>query len=302
MSRRVPRGTGAGQPPRAPFDLIDELSCYYDTLSEPNNVHLEVLVPGPVDYPALRQAVAGALAATPRARGRMVAGRAFRFRYTWEFPSVPDVDPVSHAEWSDEAGLAAARGRFLASSPPLRVSPPVRLLLASGPGVSCVILNAHHAAMDGMSGLELLRDIAARYRTLTGDPECPGTPAGMPPGPGQAAEAPVPPVSSGTVPSGTVSSGTVSSGTPRLPSSPTSPPRARAATGSPLSRRAHRARTGTARTPGWLRAATAALGRHPQGAGRDGERHAHRRADRDDQQVERGSPQGTPPDQHHASR
>lgn len=187
MRRRAPRGTDAGQPPRAPFGPTDELSCYYDTRSEPNNVHLEVLVPGPVDYLTLRQAVAGALAAAPRARARMAPGRAFRRRYTWEFPPVPDADPVSHAAWSDERELAATRARFLASSPPLRTSPPVRLLLASGPGGSCVMLNAHHAALDGMSSLELLRDIAARYLAITGDPACPGTAAGIPPVSGPAA-------------------------------------------------------------------------------------------------------------------
>jgi NRPS condensation-like uncharacterized protein len=167
---RKPRGTDPGQLPRSPFGLIDELSCYYDTPAEPNNEYFEVLVPGSIDYPGLRQAVAGALAAAPRARGRMAAGPAFRFRYTWEFPPVPDIDPVSHTTWSDEHELAAARVRFMASSPPLRTSPPVRLLLASGPGASCVILNAHHAAMDGVSCVELLRDIAVRYHAIAGPP------------------------------------------------------------------------------------------------------------------------------------
>jgi len=169
VSRRLPRGTDLGQPPRSPFDLIDELSCYYDTPAEPNNELFEVLVPGSIDYQVLRQAVAGALAAAPRARGRMAAGRAFRRRYMWEFPPVPDVDPLSHATWSDEDELLAVRIRFLASAPPLHTSPPVRLLLASGPGASCVILNAHHAAMDGVSCVELLRDIAVRYQAITGD-------------------------------------------------------------------------------------------------------------------------------------
>ena len=127
-------------------------------------------LPGAIDYPALRQAVAGALAAAPRARGRMAAGRALRRRYTWEFPPVPDIDPLSQSTWSDEQELAVIRVGFMASSPPLRTSPPIRLLLASGPDASCVMLNAHHAAMDGMSCVEFLRDIAARYRAIAGDP------------------------------------------------------------------------------------------------------------------------------------
>ena len=174
MSRREVRRPGPGQLPRSPFGLIDELNCYYDTPAEPNNIHLEVMMAGSLDYQALGQAVAGALAAAPRARGRMAAGHAFRRRYTWEFPPASDVDPLSHATWSDEDELAAARARFLASAPSLRASPPVRLLLASGPDASCVILNAHHAAMDGMSSMELLRDIAARYRAFAGDPVLPG--------------------------------------------------------------------------------------------------------------------------------
>jgi NRPS condensation-like uncharacterized protein len=160
-----------------PFDLIDELSCYYDTPAEPNNVLCEVLVPGAIDYPTLRRAVARALAATPRARGRMAAGGALRRRYTWEFPPVPSIDPLSHTTWSDEQELLAARVRFMASSPSLRTSPPVRLLLATGPDASCVMLNAHHAAMDGMSCAELLHDIAECYRALTANSARAGTSA-----------------------------------------------------------------------------------------------------------------------------
>ncbi len=170
MNRHPPSGTERGQLPRSPFGLIDELSCYYDTAAEPNNELFEVQVPGAIDYPTLRQAVAGALAAAPRARGRMAAGRALRRRYTWEFPPVPDIDPLSQTTWSDEQELAVIRAGFMASSPPLRTSPPIRLLLASGPSASCVMLNAHHAAMDGMSCVELLRDVAARYLAIAGDP------------------------------------------------------------------------------------------------------------------------------------
>jgi NRPS condensation-like uncharacterized protein len=170
VNRQVPAEADRDQLPRSPFDLIDELSCYYDTPAEPNNVLSEVLVPGAIDYLTLRRAVAGALAAAPRARGRLAAGGAFRRRYTWEFPPVPDVDPLSHTTWSNEQELLAARVRFMASSPSLRTSPPVRLLLASGPDASCVMLNAHHAAMDGMSCAELLRAIAECYRALTGNP------------------------------------------------------------------------------------------------------------------------------------
>lgn len=221
MRRRGPRRTGPGQLPRSAFGLIDELNCYYDTPAEPNNIHLEVLVPGRVEYLALRQAVAGALAAAPRARGRMAAGSAFRRRYTWEFPPVLDLDPLSHVAWTDEDELAAARVRFLDSAPPLGTSPPVRLLLASGPGASCVLLNAHHAAMDGMSSLELLRDIATRYRAITADPARPRTHA--------AGASPLlaDPVLAGPGLAGTVTASAWSSST--APPRPAAPPRARIA-------------------------------------------------------------------------
>jgi NRPS condensation-like uncharacterized protein len=167
VNRRASGQTDHAELPRSPFGLIDELSCYYDTPAEPNNVLCEVLVPGAIDYPTLRRAVAGALAATPRARGRIAAGGKFRRRYTWEFPAAATIDPVSHTTWSDEQELLAARVRFMASSPSLQTSPPVRLLLASGPDASCVMLNAHHAAMDGISCAELLHEVAERYRALT---------------------------------------------------------------------------------------------------------------------------------------
>jgi NRPS condensation-like uncharacterized protein len=177
-----------------PFALLDELACYHHAPAEPNNVHIEARLPGQLDERALRQAVAGAIAAAPRASGRMAAGGALRCRYRWEFPAVPDVDPVSRATFTGEGELAAIRDRFLANAPPLGTSPPVRVLLATGPGESCVILNAHHAALDGISSLGLLRDIAARYQAVTGPrafAPAPGAPA-FAPAPGAPAFAPAP--------------------------------------------------------------------------------------------------------------
>jgi NRPS condensation-like uncharacterized protein len=145
------------------------VACHHDRPAEPNNVHLEVLVTGRLDERVLRQAVAEAIAAAPRASGRMAAGHPLRRRYLWEFPVSPDVDPVSRAAWLDEAELVAIRNRFLAVAPSLRTSPPVRLLLADGPRAACVLMNVHHAALDGLSALALMRDIAARYQAITGD-------------------------------------------------------------------------------------------------------------------------------------
>jgi NRPS condensation-like uncharacterized protein len=228
VNRRASGEADRGELPRSPFDLIDELSCYYDTPAEPNNVLSEVLVPGAIDYPTLRRAVAAALAATPRARGRMAAGGALRRRYTWEFPPVPSIDPLSRITWSDEQELLAARVRFMARAPSLRTSPPVRLLLATGPDASCVMLNAHHAAMDGISCAELLRDIAECYRALTANSARAGTSADWTPG--------APLLSAPSAPS-----------PPSLPAGSPGPPGLRAQDPAPESWRRSRMR-------GWVRA------------------------------------------------
>jgi NRPS condensation-like uncharacterized protein len=147
---------------RAPFGIADELSCYYDAPAEPCNVHIEVRVPGHLDSRALRDATAAALAAQPRALVRRAPGAWWR-RYAWEVPAQPDCDPVTTAAWADEDELARARARFLSAAPPLRSSPPLRVLLAAGPGEDRVILNTHHAALDGLSSLDLLRSVARHY-------------------------------------------------------------------------------------------------------------------------------------------
>ncbi len=160
---------GQAEPlPRAPFGTADELSCYYDAPAEPCNVHIELRVPGHLEEPALHRATEAALAERPRARARRARGGWWRRGYAWEVPRHPDHDPLSCTTWADEGELAQRRMQFLAASPPLDSSPPVRLLLAAGPGEDCLILNAHHAALDGISCLELLRGIARHYQGAAG--------------------------------------------------------------------------------------------------------------------------------------
>jgi len=144
------------------FGVADELSCYYDAPGEPCNVHVEVRVAGHLDGQALRHATAAALAAQPRAMVRLARGGWWQ-RFAWEVPGQPDCEPLTTVAWADEGELTQARARFLAAAPPLRSSPPLRLLLAAGPREDRVILNAHHAALDGISCLDLLRSIARHY-------------------------------------------------------------------------------------------------------------------------------------------
>ena len=148
---------------RAALGAVDEFSCYDDSPGEPNNVHLEVMLPGHLEEGAFRAAVAATLGALPRTRARLAPGGPWRPRLEWEFPPAPDLDPVVVTTWRDQSELAHERASFLASAPPLDTSPPLRLLLASGPGGDCVILNAHHAALDGISCLQVLYRVAGNY-------------------------------------------------------------------------------------------------------------------------------------------
>ena len=145
------------------FGIVDELNCYFDSPAEPNNVHVEIWLPGHLDPDRLRDAVTAMLAGQPRAGARRADRGWWHRDYAWEFPPQAAVDPVSTACWRTEAELGVARARFLATAPPLDRSPPFRLLLARGPGRDSLILNAHHAAFDGRSCLRLLRLIADRY-------------------------------------------------------------------------------------------------------------------------------------------
>jgi len=152
--------------PRAPdrgFGVVDELSCYFDSPAEPNNVHVELWVPGHLDGARLREAVTNLLAHQPPTRVRRAAGGRWRRGFAWEVPPRIDGDPVSVTNWRTEAELDEARARFLATAPSLDNSPPFRLLRARGPEWESLILNAHHAAFDGHSCLLLLGRIADLY-------------------------------------------------------------------------------------------------------------------------------------------
>jgi NRPS condensation-like uncharacterized protein len=145
------------------FALADELTCYYDRPSEPANVHLEVRVPGLLDPAAIRAAVGAVLASQPRIMARRRPAT-WQRGYHWEFPAPATTDPVLTADYADRDDLDRQRDAFLSWSPPLDVAPPLRFLVASGPGGDCLILNAHHAAFDGLSCLRLLREVAGCYR------------------------------------------------------------------------------------------------------------------------------------------
>ena len=177
---------------QARFAVVDELTCYYDRPAEPANVHLEARVPGRLDVSAMRAAVRAVLDAEPGLRARQRATSRWQPGFYWEYRDAPDLDPVQTAVFADENELDRLRSALLSQSPPLRVSPPLRFLIASGPGGDAVNLNAHHARTDGLSCLRLLRMVADEYSAHVGVPSIPsehpealrprGVPGGRPPG------------------------------------------------------------------------------------------------------------------------
>ncbi len=166
--RPAPSAAGPGRPPRARFAVPDELTCYYDRPAEPANVHLEVRVPDRLDEAGLRAAVQAVLDAEPGLRVRRAPGSRWRSGYFWEFSGAADIDPVLTASYRDEAELAGLRSDLLSRSLPLEAAPPLRFLLAAGPGGHALILSAHHARFDGLSCLRLVRNVADHYGARTG--------------------------------------------------------------------------------------------------------------------------------------
>lgn len=106
-----------------PFSAADEIGSYFDQVGEPNNIHLEVRMPGHFDQARLRTAVAAALSGHPGARVRRAAPRPFERRRRWEFTDGLDVDPLTIADTATPADLDRARREFLGEAPDLGSAP-----------------------------------------------------------------------------------------------------------------------------------------------------------------------------------
>ncbi|MGP4088875.1 condensation protein, partial [Streptomyces sp. KR55] len=113
-------------PVRIPFPVVDEVARHCLQDEEPETVHIEVHLPGPLDPPRLRKAFTEALQRHPRILMREAPGRWYRRRYEWELTAEPDVEVVSFPPPTRDA-LRDARTRTLSEAPPLSVSPPIRL-------------------------------------------------------------------------------------------------------------------------------------------------------------------------------
>jgi NRPS condensation-like uncharacterized protein len=159
----------ADELPRRPFTVPDEMACHFDTQAEPFNIHLEMRIPGRLDRKTFHAAAVAALIASPYASARRAPHGLLTSSYVWEHPATLDRDPISFITVADDADLARKRADFISWSPSVDASPPAALLVASAPDYDYVILNGHHAAMDALSWLDLLRDIGRRYRAASTD-------------------------------------------------------------------------------------------------------------------------------------
>lgn len=163
-----------GGPPltRIPFPVVDEVARHCHQEAEPETVHIEVHLPGPVDHERLRTAFHEALRRHPRILMRETPVGWWRRRYEWQLTGAPDVDPVSFPPPAPDA-LVRARERALTDCPPLNASPPVRLeVVAHGDGTALVI-TINHTALDGPSCMRVLATAAEIYGGADNSPAPP---------------------------------------------------------------------------------------------------------------------------------
>ncbi|MFJ8464962.1 condensation protein [Streptomyces swartbergensis] len=155
-------------PVRVPFPVVDEVSRHCLQEEEPETVHIEVHLPGPVDQMRLRKAFTEALHRHPRILMREARGPWYRRRYEWELTPEPDVEVVTFAPPGPRA-LQDARTRALTEAPPLSVSPPIRLEVVD----SVLFLTINHTALDGPACLRILATAAELYGGRDNAPAAP---------------------------------------------------------------------------------------------------------------------------------
>ncbi|MFF7307293.1 condensation protein [Streptomyces sp. NPDC008137] len=157
-------------PVRIPFPVVDEVSRHCLQEQEPETVHIEVHLPGPLDEPRLRKAFTEALHRHPRILMREARGAWYRRRYEWELTGEPDTEVVTFTPAGPRA-LRDARTRALAEAPPLSMSPPIRLEVVG----SVLFLTINHTALDGPACLRILATAAELYGGRDNNPAAPPT-------------------------------------------------------------------------------------------------------------------------------
>jgi NRPS condensation-like uncharacterized protein len=149
--------------PQVPLNLLDEHFLNLDQEREPWGVHIEVRVSGRLDAELLAEAIGAAVRRHPLARVKLMRSRPLDLAYRWDVDDAPDRMPLTVTECPDDRSLAVVRESLFAMSPPLRVAPPFRVVLAHRPGGDAILVNLHHAAGDGVSAVRLMRSILRAY-------------------------------------------------------------------------------------------------------------------------------------------
>lgn len=203
---------------RIPFPTVDEISRHTLTEGEPENIHIEVHLPGRLDPERLRKAVRDALGRHPRALVRQAPGRWWHRSYEWELTQEPEIDPVS---WPGGT-LDEARRRAIESNPPLAISPPIRLEVIEPParegGGSVLVACLNHTALDGPAFLRILATVAELYGGADNTPVLPSPVRTAPPGNQPShGEEPAPPAASSWARPARIASVRQSPGSPAQP-------------------------------------------------------------------------------------
>jgi NRPS condensation-like uncharacterized protein len=147
-------------PDEVPFGLVDEAIQLMGDGDEPWSIQLEVRVAGQLDVTRLKAAITTALAAHPMARARRVASSRWTSHDRWAIGAGGPLDILRVVHCSDDDQLAAARAELQSLHVSLDTSPPLLAWLAHHPDGDVLMLNVHHAAMDGFGALRVLRSIA----------------------------------------------------------------------------------------------------------------------------------------------
>lgn len=153
----------SGRPSEVPFSLVDEAVHLLDDSQAPWSIQLEVRVAGRLDETRLRQSLGQAIDAHPMAGARMVASTRWRTRDRWALGGRRDADLLRVLDCFDDDQLAAARSELQSLPLPLTTAAPLRAWLAHHPDGDVLMLNVHHAAMDGFGALRVLRSVVRGY-------------------------------------------------------------------------------------------------------------------------------------------
>ncbi|MFF1769770.1 condensation protein [Streptomyces sp. NPDC058249] len=153
-------------PARVPFPVVDEVARHCLQEQEPETVHIEVHLPGRLDPARLKTAFTEALHRHPRILMREAPGPWYRRRYEWELTTDPDVEVVSFTAAGSDA-LRDARTRALLETPPLSLSPPIRLEVVDGAGPA-----VGSEATDAVGAVEADAAVGLRGARGDGGPPC----------------------------------------------------------------------------------------------------------------------------------